>query len=396
MQVWILIFNMLHALSGAFPDDIQFYGSGIKLSKQDSLQVRLIRGRYEKDDPYLWLEHLRSMVREKSSGSRNHAMISIPTALAVGAGVAIIKGIFSSLSPEQEFWSLQDRSPYYREDDHLKVLESPVISRLVRSALYIVLKNPMTLEDLKARYRLNGVKVFYYTYSEYQPFVAYPENKGEMLPAGKILRVVFPSILSLNAFLAQMPPADIEPLMSPQERGKWLMVSGEKETFLVQAAAASDYFIYKERDQGGNKTTVHIYWFNGVNSKYLSYVDEGRSIGQPRREIKTDTLEKGISLFNAGIKAFKEKYPQVSIVQVDGAMKTVDAASIVSRDYGGIDLSTSSGMQWTDTKVGDGVEMNVDPAMMARFRSEGISSLSAVVLKITPITSIWQFVGLRH
>jgi len=62
---------------------------------------------------------------------------------------------------------------------------------------------------------------------------------------------------------------------------------------------------------------------------------------------------------------------------------------------GGIDLNTSSGMQWKVSKDGRGVEMNIDPAMIARVRREGIDSLTPVVFRITPITSIWSFVGLQ-
>jgi acyl carrier protein len=62
---------------------------------------------------------------------------------------------------------------------------------------------------------------------------------------------------------------------------------------------------------------------------------------------------------------------------------------------GGIDLNTSNGMQWKVSKDGKGVEMNLDPAMIERIRSEGIDSLSPVIFRITPITSIWPLVGLQ-
>ena len=62
---------------------------------------------------------------------------------------------------------------------------------------------------------------------------------------------------------------------------------------------------------------------------------------------------------------------------------------------GGIDLNTSNGMQWKVSKDGNGVEMNIDPAMIARIRREGIDSLSPVILRMTPIASIWSLMGLQ-
>jgi hypothetical protein len=61
---------------------------------------------------------------------------------------------------------------------------------------------------------------------------------------------------------------------------------------------------------------------------------------------------------------------------------------------GGIDLNTSA-MGWKIRKDGNGVEMDIDPAMIARVRREGIDSLSPVIFRITPVTSIWSLVGLQ-
>ena len=61
---------------------------------------------------------------------------------------------------------------------------------------------------------------------------------------------------------------------------------------------------------------------------------------------------------------------------------------------GGIDLNTSSGMQWKVSKDGNGVEMNIDAAMIARIEREGIDSLSPEILKMTLVTSVWPLVGL--
>ena len=65
------------------------------------------------------------------------------------------------------------------------------------------------------------------------------------------------------------------------------------------------------------------------------------------------------------------------------------------RAPGGIDLNTSNGMQWKVSKDGHGVEMNIDPAMIERVKREGIDSLSPVIFRITPVTSIWPLVGLQ-
>jgi hypothetical protein len=62
---------------------------------------------------------------------------------------------------------------------------------------------------------------------------------------------------------------------------------------------------------------------------------------------------------------------------------------------GGIDLSTS-GMNWKVSKDGKGVEMTIDPAMIEKFKREGISSLTPYVFSITPIVSIWPLVGLKE
>ena len=52
-------------------------------------------------------------------------------------------------------------------------------------------------------------------------------------------------------------------------------------------------------------------------------------------------------------------------------------------------------MQWKISKDGNGVEMNIDPAMIERIRREGIDSLSPVILRMTPVASIWPLMGLQ-
>ncbi len=62
--------------------------------------------------------------------------------------------------------------------------------------------------------------------------------------------------------------------------------------------------------------------------------------------------------------------------------------------YGGIDL-TASGMHWKVRREGHGVEMNVDAALMARVRHDGVDSLWPEVLKMIPVDNVWPLVGLK-
>jgi hypothetical protein len=78
------------------------------------------------------------------------------------------------------------------------------------------------------------------------------------------------------------------------------------------------------------------------------------------------------------------------------ADKTGDMATIARPDNGGIDLNTSNGMQWKVSKDGNGVEMDINPAMIARVRREGINWLSPVIFKMTPVASVWPIVGLQE
>ena len=59
----------------------------------------------------------------------------------------------------------------------------------------------------------------------------------------------------------------------------------------------------------------------------------------------------------------------------DGTTGRPDSATLVNSP-GGIDLNTSNGMQWKDSRDGRGVEMTIDPAMIARVRQEGVNWLS--------------------
>ena len=68
---------------------------------------------------------------------------------------------------------------------------------------------------------------------------------------------------------------------------------------------------------------------------------------------------------------------------------------------GGIDLNTA-GVKWKVGKDGKGVEMNVDWAMprlwrdeIERIRREGIDSLTPVIYRVTPVTSVWPLLGMQ-
>ena len=63
---------------------------------------------------------------------------------------------------------------------------------------------------------------------------------------------------------------------------------------------------------------------------------------------------------------------------------------------GGIDLNTSNGMKWQFTKDGKGVVMDIDPAMIARFKAHGIDRLSPFIISVTPVASIWALAGLAR
>ena len=93
------------------------------------------------------------------------------------------------------------------------------------------------------------------------------------------------------------------------------------------------------------------------------------------------------------------KWPIV-IKMKDHAMTPTESAiqrvvPDISETPGGIDLNTSNGMQWKVSKDGKGVEMNVDPAMIQRMKREGVDRLSPVIIRMTPVTSIWPLVGLQ-
>ena len=81
--------------------------------------------------------------------------------------------------------------------------------------------------------------------------------------------------------------------------------------------------------------------------------------------------------------------------QAQLAPESYKAVVAAEQPPGGIDLNTANGMQWKVSKDGKGVEMDVDPAAIARIQREGINWLSPVILRMTPVTSIWPLMGLH-
>lgn len=74
----------------------------------------------------------------------------------------------------------------------------------------------------------------------------------------------------------------------------------------------------------------------------------------------------------------------------------IDKAAVVKPNVeGGIDLSTA-GKNIGVRKEGNGVEMNIDAAMIARIKRDGIDSLTPVIYRITPVASIWPLMGLEQ
>ena len=80
------------------------------------------------------------------------------------------------------------------------------------------------------------------------------------------------------------------------------------------------------------------------------------------------------------------KIPPVGGTPNGGDSVATQAKALIEADDSG---------QWKVSKDGLGVEMNVDPATIERVKREGIDSLSPVIFKITPVSSVWPLVGLQ-
>ena len=102
------------------------------------------------------------------------------------------------------------------------------------------------------------------------------------------------------------------------------------------------------------------------------------------REIISNNIS--MSRLNEGMREFLGGLPPKSFES--------DKALVVTP--GGIDLNTIGGMKWKIAKDGKGVEMDINPTMIARFRRQGIDRLSPTILKITPVRSIWPLVGINR
>jgi hypothetical protein len=138
----------------------------------------------------------------------------------------------------------------------------------------------------------------------------------------------------------------------------------------------------------------------GIERAKLSYL-VALLMGLPIALKDFPELQRGVSIVNGKI-----THPKVAQahgmqfydpLKADGAglAAKTDKAALATIINGGIDLNTSSGMQWKVSKDGNGVEMDVDPAMIERMKRDGVNWLSPVIFKMTPVTSIWPLVGLK-
>jgi malate synthase len=114
------------------------------------------------------------------------------------------------------------------------------------------------------------------------------------------------------------------------------------------------------------------------------FVTHQTAAGVPRVDAQETVYVRGSSATGAGGKASTER-GFAAPTAGDKAMTTP----------GGIDLSTSNGMQWKVSKDGKGVEMDINPAMIARIQREGINWLSPVIFKMTQVASVWPLMGLQ-
>jgi hypothetical protein len=97
------------------------------------------------------------------------------------------------------------------------------------------------------------------------------------------------------------------------------------------------------------------------------------------------------SIKNVVLSAVQDEGEDTKLVN---PLKPVDEAMVHTR--GGIDLNTASGMQWKVTQDSQGVDMTIDPALIEKYKREGIKQLSPVIFRITPVVSIWPLVGLKE
>lgn len=181
--------------------------------------------------------------------------------------------------------------------------------------------------------------------------------------------------------------------------------STRKVTFVHKELTARDFDVLsRPKDESPQATASLI-------AEYLKIVGEGSRI-----TVAKWLLKKGITVYDWDLldeilnwgKTVKidspNNYPKltrmISLLSIpDRAMTVSDKAvwSQIKRSNafpGGIDLNTANGMQWKVSKDGRGVEMDIDPAIIARIKQQGVDSLSPVVFKITSVANIWSLMGL--
>ena len=95
-----------------------------------------------------------------------------------------------------------------------------------------------------------------------------------------------------------------------------------------------------------------------------------------------------------GIDALEKASASIGGKDENKAMKPAHNINGESAAKGGIDLNTLN-MSMAVSKDGKGVEMTIDPAMIARVRREGVDSLTPVIYRMIPISNIWPLAGFQ-
>ena len=191
--------------------------------------------------------------------------------------------------------------------------------------------------------------------------------------------------------------------ISPQEQAKAAririsMIFNKEQEMVTLLDALSGHLAEKEtgiRISSGLGVKIEkclgIFHFNQLSAEGVLSYDKKGPWG-----FKGDKNEYFIWLADlAG--NYRETFDELIKELNNPAMKTTEDKAVLANGIenpGGIDLNTSNGMQWKINKDGNGVEMNIDPAMIERVRREGIDSLSPMILRMTPVASIWSLVGL--
>ncbi|MFH0754896.1 MAG: hypothetical protein V2A70_10055, partial [Candidatus Omnitrophota bacterium] len=116
------------------------------------------------------------------------------------------------------------------------------------------------------------------------------------------------------------------------------------------------------------------------------------SMGKTRVYVVFEDGKKGKGIISVSV------YPQAGSVQVNEELtvKVVDAAAsnMDTLVNGGIDLNARN-MGLDVTRDGKGVEMKLDPAMVAEFQKGNFTGVQGIILKIVPIQSPMVFLGLE-